>query len=238
MKRRSMWVPVLLLLALVAPLSAAEAPEPPTLSVTGTAEVRVQPDLATVRLGVQSQAQDARSAQEETNRLMQRVIQQVRQTGIPQEQIQTAQLQLEPVYAPRRPQEATTPPQVVAYRATNTVVVRIEELNRVGRVIDAGISAGANNVEGIQFGLRDDLAVRTRALAEATREARVKADAIAGGLGVRIRGIRQAQEGGAIVRPLLQRGFAAESLQASTPVAPGQVTVSASVTVQYLIADR
>ncbi|HEU4753318.1 MAG TPA: SIMPL domain-containing protein, partial [Armatimonadota bacterium] len=145
------------LAALLAPLPAAaqrgpmERSEIPSLTVTGNSEVRVDPDEATVRLGVTRQAGTAEAAQRQVNEVAQAILEAMNRLGIEKSQIQTSQLTLFPVYAPQRP-ESPEQPRVVAYRASNIVTVRTGKLGQVGPIIDAGLKAGSNQVEGVSFG--------------------------------------------------------------------------------------
>ena len=209
----------------------------PSLTVSGNGEVRVAPDEATVRLGVTRQAANARQAQDQVNEVAQRILDAVTRLNVPKEQIQTSQLTLSPVYEGDRPGQA---PRIVRYQASNVITVRLEKLALVGPVIDAGLQAGANQLEGVSFGLREDRAARDRALRQAVEEARAKADVLAEALGVQILGVLEAQEGGFNVRPvfaetaMMARGGAMDA----TPVSPGEVTVNATVTIRYRIAGR
>jgi hypothetical protein len=214
----------------------------PSLTVQGDAQVQSAPDEATVRLGVVAQAATARDAQGEVNRVAGAVLAAIGRLGAPRERIQTSELQLYPVYSqePPRPEAALErEPRIVGYRASNVVTVRLEELDKVGPVVDAGLGAGANQVEGVSFGLRSDLAARQQALREAAAEARKKAEAMAEALGVELVELLEAAEGG--VRVMTPRfALARESLQAAdmaaTPVAPGQIAVDASVSLTFRIA--
>ena len=207
------------------------------LAVQGRAEVRVVPDLAVVRLGIVEQAPTARQAQEAVNSIANRIVEEIQSLGIDESDVQTARLTLSPVYSRSRP-GATQPPSIVAYRAMNTVSVRVEELDSVGEVIDAALGAGANQLEGVSFELQDDLTARQTALQDAVREARQKAEAIAGALGVRIESILSVSEGGvAIVPPVMEMSRALALQQdADTRVSPGEVSVAASVSIRYRIA--
>ena len=235
-----------IVLALAAPL-AAQAPrptgsdlkdlEPPILTVAGTGQARVAPDVATVRLGVLAQGPTAREAQNQVNRSGQAILDAIRKVGIPPERIQTIGLSLNPQYAQGRPDQG---PRITGYQASNTVTVRVEDLAKVGPVIDAGLAAGANNLDGVDFGLRDDSAARAAALTDAVRSARTKAEALARALRVRLVEILEVAEGGVSVSPPPSpfRGrvaLAAEAI-ATTPVSAGEVGVEASVTVRWRIA--
>ena len=205
------------------------------LAVHGSAEVRVTPDLAVVRLGIVEQAPTAQEAQQAVNNIANGIVEEIRAAGIDESDVQTARLTLSPLYS--RSRNAAETPSIVAYRAMNTVSVRVRELDRIGEVIDAGLGAGANQLEGVTFQLQDDLSARQAALRAAVREAQQKAEAIAGALGVRIESILSVNEGAvAIARPMMEMSRALAAQEGSpTPVSPGEVSVSASVSVRYRI---
>lgn len=221
---------------------AGPAREPvPSITVAGSGEMRVAPDLATVRLGVVSQQQSAREAQQDASRIAQAILAGVAALDVPREAVQTSQLILSPVYeqpSPRQ-QQVPTEPRIVAYRASNVVSVRLEDLAKIGRVIDAAIEAGANQVEGVDFQLQDDREARQEALRRAVAEARSKARTMAEALGVTLGSVLDAREGGVSVEPpqFATRMFAMEARSADTPVSPGEITVSANVTLRYRIGS-
>lgn len=240
MKRFTLMLALTAALALPAAAQRAEGDKlPPLLTVTGTSEARATPDEATVRLGVTRQASSAQAAQEEVNTTAQAILTAVTRLGIKAEQIRTSQLTLFPVYAQQKP-GSNEEPRIVAYRASNVVSIRLEKLTLAGPVIDAGLKAGANQLEGIQFQLRNDRPAREEALREAVAEARSKAKVIADALGVKLVAVYDVQESGVGVQPLpIFRGEAAMFARdaAATPVSPGQITVTATVTVRYRIQD-
>ena len=209
----------------------------PVLTVSGTGEARVAPDEATVRLGVVAQAATARAAQEQVNRAAGAVLEAIRKQGIKAEDVQTTGLTLSPLYSQGRNDNQA--PKITGYQANNTVAVRIEDLAKVGPVIDAGLGAGANTLDGVEFGLRNDEAARAQALADAATNARAKAETLAKALGLRLGAILEVAEGGVSISPppMPKMGrMAMAELAAETPVSAGQVGVSASVTLRYRIA--
>jgi uncharacterized protein YggE len=221
-------------------LQRPDVPQPPAITVNGAAEVMVAPDLATVRLGIVRQAPAAQAAQDQANAVAQEILAAVGKAGVPATQIQTARLVLTPVYAPRNP-DARDAPRIVAYSATNTISVRVENLALVGPVIDAGLKAGANQLEGVQFGLRNDLPSRQQALKQAVEEARGKAQVMADALRVNLVQVLDASEAGVAVVPFAEpmvAGVQRMALAAETPVSPGQIQVRANVTVRYLISPK
>ena len=185
------------------------------------------------------QATTAQVAQEQANAAAQEILSAIQKAGAPANQIQTARLVLSPIYAPRNP-DSRDVPRIVAYNATNTVSVRLTNLSIIGPVIDAGLKAGANQIDGVGFGLRNDLPSRQQALKEAVEVARSKAQVMADAARVGIIEVLEVSEGGVSVvdrfeAPLNGRVFAAA---AETPVSPGQIELRASITIRYRIAPK
>jgi uncharacterized protein len=220
-----------LFLTILSPIVAQDR----TLTVRGTGEVVVVPDQATVRLGMTRQADTAGRAQDDVNRAAQGILEAIRALRIPDEAVRTVDLSLHPVYAPGRPGEDE--PRVVGYRATNVVSVRVDDVEQVGSVIDAGLRAGANRLDGIQFGLRRDEEARAEALRRAATAARAKAEELARSLGLRLVEIAEVVEEGATIPPRDVFVHRAATLEMATPVSPGSLTVTAGVSLRYTIAD-
>ncbi|MGD2114747.1 MAG: SIMPL domain-containing protein [Acidobacteriota bacterium] len=212
----------------------------PAITVSGSGEVRVEPDEAVVRVGVLAEHEDAAEAQDRANRIARGILDGVSALGVPDEAVRTSRLVLSPVYDQPQPQQRPRQPRIVAYRATNVVSVRLDDLAKIGPVIDAAIEADANQVEGVDFRLQDDRKARERALAQAVKDARSKAATIAAALGVDLGPVLEAHEGGiSIDVPRFAAGPRMMAMEARaaepTPVAAGDITVSASVTLRYRI---
>ncbi len=220
----------------LAPAQQIEIQEPSSMIVVqGSAEVAAAPDEALVSLGVTAQAAQAAAAQEQVNGVMRNAIAAIEKLRVTRENIQTAGLSLHPVYSsphPQAPDDST--PRIVAYRASNTIQVRIQDLSLVGGVIDAGVGAGANEIQGIAFRLRDDTQQRTEALVQAMRNARQKAEAIAQGANATLGMIHRIEESaGDTIYPMAETRMA---LADGAPVQPGLVRVRASLTATYRFA--
>lgn len=212
----------------------AAGPGVPAIAVSGTAEVAATPDRATLSLGAVVESKQAQDAQKQIAQTMQRVIKDIKAQGVPNEKIRTAGFSLNPVYshpAPRSGQEPEAP-RIIGYRAANTVRVQVDDLERVGGVIDAGIAAGANQLNGLTFELRDDLKYREQALQLAAREARSKAEAAAAALNLQLGEVIEIREESGPASYPVERRLAAPSA-AGTPIQPGQVQVSAGVQVRF-----
>jgi uncharacterized protein len=134
-------------------------------------------------------------------------------------------------------------PTVRGYRVINTVTVTLDDVNRVGTVIDAALGAGANRVNGVRFGLRDPQAFRQRAIDDAVRRARADAEALATSLNLSLGMVREAYTAdvGVVQPPMMyaRMEMAADMAQsAPTPINPGEQTVRATVVVIYAISQR
>lgn len=212
------------------------AEDPPTITVSGSGEVTAEPDQAVLRLGSTAQAETAADAQEQVNEVMQKTLAEIRELGVPEDQIQTARVMLSPVYSqqtPRQPRETSEEPRIVAYRASNTLEIRLNDLSQIGDVIDAAVRSGANEIENLSFQLQDDTEARARALKRAVGEARAKAEAIAEAMNLRLTGVENVNESGvSFIRPQFE-AMQARAMDVSTPIQPGELKVEASVSVSY-----
>ena len=230
--------------ALGGAMAATFGGEPTTLAVVGEAEQRLAPDIATVTLGVQTTGKTAGAAITANSEAMASVLAAVKDIGIADEQVRTTRISLRPVYAPRpRPQPDATPtvPTIIGYEATNTVAVRIKDIESIGDVLDTGLEAGANQIGGISFALENQLEPYLDALDEATRLARRKADVLAAAAGLWVVGIAQITEESSGGPSPIGRGggggiaFAESAI--SVPVQSGEVAVRARVRIEFLVAS-
>ena len=224
---------------------AGDDSEIPLIIVNGQAEVSVKPDRAVIRLGAAGQAETAAAAQDRVNQIMQQAIEAIRQLPVPGEKIRTSGLSLSPVYSqppggnrprPRVEVEGAEgfEPRIVAYRAHNTITVELDDLAKVGPVIDLGVRAGANQIQGLSFNVKNDTQARSQALTAAVKEARAKADAIAKAMNVELGGVWRVDEGTSVT-PFDMGRQRMMAMEAATPIEPGQVSVQSNVTVQYRI---
>lgn len=220
------------------PQSAAGAAAP-VVTAAGTGQVSTDPDRAIVRLGMTAEAPEASAAQSQVNVTMQAILSAVKALGVQERAIRTEQLTLSPVYDTGSVQSrgGRTEPRIVGYSASNVVSVELDDIARIGDVVDAGIQAGANQLQGISFHARDDAAARSAALRLAVQDARAQADAMAAALGMRVIGLRELVAADAIVQPPQPYAAARFSLEAATPIQPGQVEISARVMATFFLAD-
>jgi uncharacterized protein len=220
-----------------------ERQEVPSVVVSGRGEVSAKPDRAVVNTGVSVQEPTAEAAMRRCGQLMQSVVETITKQGVADERVQTARVSLSPVYDQSRNMPEGKEPRIVGYRAENTVRVQIEDLTKIGPVLDAVVKAGANQSFGISFQLKEDKAARAQALRDACTDARAKAAIIAESLGMLLGELIEVNEGGVqVVQPRPMGGYsrmmAAEGSFGGTPVSPGEISVEASVTIRYALIKK
>ena len=210
-----------------------------SISVSGQGTASAKPDLVTLSLGVQATGETAMEALELNSEQMAAVIDELLEAGIDEEDIQTSGINLYPVYDNEQRFGSSEPREIVGYRAQNTVTVTVHEIEMAGEVLDAAVTAGANTVSGIRFGLSDTDTLVTDALIAAVLNAQEKAQTIADTLGVELGAALMVHEE-YIERP--QAGaFAARAEMAfdsggfAPPVQGGTVGVTAHVRVTFAI---
>ena len=197
-----------------------------TIEVSGTGIVSMTPDEATVYLGVQTQSANATTAQENNAIKMDKVINALLGAGIAKADMSTSSYSMYPV-------RDQTGKNITGYIVSNQLKVTVKEINKTGDIIDKAVKAGANEVYSISFTLTDETKQKAReqALKNAAKAARSDADILASELGVVITGPLQVSTGGGTVTTPYP--IAMDEKSATTPIIPGDVTVSASVSVKY-----
>ena len=231
-------VTVIMLGVLLAPVFVAgpgQAAEQPsvdrrTISVSGIGTVRLEPDVADIQVGVVVERALAREAEEAAAGIMSAVVESLLAAGVDRSDLSTAWLSLEPVY-----DWSATTPRIVRYRMTDTVAVTVRDLARVGQLIDGAVDVGATYVSGITFRVDDPASVEALARGRAVLDARARADALADAAGVRIVGVYSITEGTVSGYPTPPDRSDDGSGGGTTPVLPGMVELSVTVSIVYEI---
>jgi uncharacterized protein YggE len=205
-----------------------------TLNLSAYGESKVAPDKATITLGVQTDAPTAEAAIRENANKMSRVIAALKRGGLTDREIQTSNLSLHPQYV----YQENLPPRLTGYQASNQVIITVRELSRLGRIVDATVNAGADNVGGISFGIEDPTEAENAARLEAVRKVQAKADAYARATGYRVARLVTMSEGGGYTpvpppMPMMARAEMANKFDAVTQVSPGEMTVRVDVSATY-----
>lgn len=206
-----------------------QAPRVITVVAEGSANAR--PDRAWVTVGAQATRPTAAEALEASSQATEAVLAKLDELGIAREDVQTSGLSLHPVYADPSPQEPGGEPRITGYNASNQLTVMVNDLGRVGMVLDSVVAAGANTIGGVRFGLSDDNALRAQALEQAVRAARPKAETMARGLNVGVGEVLEAREQGAITP--VPVAMPAARAAGGVPVEGGQLTVTTHVQVTF-----
>ena len=209
---------------------AAPASDGTLLSVSSRAEARKAPDIATFSAGVVTQAADGNAALRQNAEQMNRVLAAIKAAGVADKDVQTSGISLNPQYR----YEENQPPRITGYQASNTVNVKLREVAKMGKVLDALVASGANQVNGPSFGIDDPEPMYDRARLDALKAARARAETYAGALGVRVRRIVSISEGGAAMpSPMPRMAMMKAEAYDSTPVAAGESSVSVNLDVVF-----
>ena len=224
----------LLALALVIPTGTASAEESvSTLTMSGVGSAQIAPDMAEVTLGVVTEARDAAKAHADNAAQATQVQSGLKALGIAERDIQTTRYDFSPIYDVKDNGRSVT----TGYTVTNAVVVKVRNLTNVGKVIDTALANGANRVDSIEFSASDPSAAKSAALADAARDARSKADAVARALGVRIVRILNvhADTQSHTSHNYMPMMMAKEAYDAATPITAGELSFEASASITYVI---
>jgi uncharacterized protein YggE len=238
------------LLALVAlglfapgPQSSAAAQEQPaastttlprTITVVGEGTVAIEPDVATIQIGVETTGDSADQASAEAAAVMDAVLAALAQLRIPSRDIQTSGFS---IWVERPSGPDGQPSGQVIYRVNNSVTVTIRDLDTVGDVLDAAIAAGANNIYGVNFSVADPDEVMAEARKIASENARARAEELASLHGVAVGEVVSISEvigGGAV--PLAGINASIAYAGGGGGIAPGELEMTAQLQVVYAIA--
>ena len=230
-----------LLASTAAPAALAQAAPPAaetmfratTLNLAAYGETRVAPDMATISLGVMTEGKTAQAAMQANAARMTQVIDALKRAGIAAKDIQTSGLNLNPQYV----YEQNQPPRLTGYQASNQVAVIVHDLARLGPAVDATVGAGANQVNGISFGLDDPTAAENAAREAAVKALAAKADLYARATGHRVLRLVTLSEGSSSFPappPMPMAEFAsARAQKVGTPVSAGELKVRVDITGLY-----
>jgi len=213
-------------------LSAAEAQPPRTITVTGQGEVKAAPDEAQLSTGVVTQATTAAAAMARNRDAMNRVFATLKSLGIAQKDIQTSDFTVSPQYASDRSGDAQ---RITGYQVSNTVHATIENLSRLGPALDALVASGSNSLGDIAFSIRDPKPLEAQARAAAMRDAIDRAQTYARAGNLQLGPVLSISEGVEAPHPMFRAMAMAPAASAPTPVAAGEESVSANITVSFEI---
>ncbi len=214
------------------------------IHVSGQGKVSAVPDIVTFTAGVVTTGSTAAEASEENALAMDRALKALKGLGIDEKDIRTQSVSVWPEYDyGYRDSGGREQPRIIGYRADNQVSVTLRDITMAGKAIDAAVGAGSNQVYGLSYGFSDDAqaALYAMALKEAVEDGTGKARAIADALGVeRITPVGVSESGG--YYPGVYRFDVAEAAvekggAVPTPVSPGELEVSATVSMSFDFAE-
>jgi uncharacterized protein YggE len=221
--------------ALLLGLSALPAAAQDTgLTVTGTGQVVASPDMARLSLGVLAQARTAAQAVRDMSADMEKVMASLTAAGVAQEDIQTSGLRVD---VQQSYDEATQSSRITGYIAATDVSIQVLDLSKLGQTLDAVVQEGANQMNGLRFDLQDREPALNDARRAAVADALAKAALYAQAAGMALGPVQSLTEGVAssgTPQPMMR--MAMDSTE-NVPVAAGQITISADVTVTWAFGE-
>jgi len=204
-----------------------------TVTVSGSGDVSIAPDVADLSLGVSVQKPTAAAAQASAATSMTSVIAAIKKNGVDDKDIVTTNVSLSPVYD----YTINSNPRLVGYQFSNTVKVTIRKLASIAAVVDDSVTGGATTVYGINFRVGDPKAAEAKARQLAMADARAKADALATSAGTSVRGVASISEVATQPTPVYYSAMdSVKSSSVATPIQTGSTDVIVQVTVSYLIS--
>jgi hypothetical protein len=221
-------------LSATTPVEASEK-TPNTISVLGKGTITMDPDMAYVSLGVQTENKDAKLAQEENSKKMEKVIASIKKLGIQEKDIKTSGFNMYPNYVYNKEDGSTR--EIDKYVVTHTLEITVRDIDMVGKVIDTGINQGVNLSNSIRFTISNPDEAYQQALVAALKDAKAKADVLATAIGVKVTTPKSVIEQGAYNIPY--NYTTAEKVafdtadSVSMPVEAGELEVIANINVIY-----
>jgi uncharacterized protein YggE len=236
LKRISVFFLLLLMVALVAcqasPVAAGGGqPQVRTLSVNGNGKVYLTPDVAYINIGVQSQSESVSDALNENSRKAQAIADALKELGVEEKDIQTSAFNI-------YPQQQYDPDGKmigILYIVDNTVNVTVRDLTVLGKLLDAAVRAGANNIYGITFDVVDKTKAITEARQLAAADARRQAEELANAAGVKLSAVQNISSYVSSRPAPLYDAKGGAAAMGQVPISAGQMVISVDVNITYEI---
>jgi uncharacterized protein YggE len=209
----------------------------PSITVVGEGEVLVQPDQANVALGVTTEAEKASDAVQENSQRMAQLLKTLRGLNIPDKHLQTSRFTVSPKQTYDR--TGKQPPKIVGYTVTNQVNVKVLEVARLGAILDAVVQAGSNQIQGVSFSLAEPAPHVDQARRKAMADALHRAELYAGEASLKLgKPLLIQEQSVSVPRPIFAGAeLRAAPMAAEVPIAQGEQSLTAHITVTYAIAE-
>jgi len=237
MKTKSLIVfAVMILAALLLSACGAAAVNPQavrTLSVSGSGQANLAPDIAYIYVGVHTENPAAAEGVAENNTQTQKVIQAIKDFGIDEKDIRTINFSIYP--QDKFDPQSGTPTGEKTYVVDNTVYVTVRKLDQLGDLLDTVVKAGANTVNSIQFDVADKAEALKQARADAVKDAAAQAKSLAEAAGLSLGEIQSISF--VDNQPIFdgKGGGGAAVAEAAIPIQPGQLTFTVNVNISYAL---
>ncbi len=204
--------------------------------VDGTGTAEAAPDMATITLGVTNENTEAAAAMQATSEAVAQILSRLEQAGLEARDIQTRDLSLSPLWGGRDIQNGDRQ-KITGFVASNRVFVRVRDLSNLGPILDTVIEGGTNDFGGLSFSVQDPKPLAAKARADAVADAREKAGQLAEAAGVELGQVVSITVGGGGPRPLMRVAEFAAADAGGIPVAGGEISVQATVSMVFEIAE-
>lgn len=217
--------------------AAPHEPRPAVIAVTGEGEATIAPDMAIVTLTVLRDGETAREALDDNNAAMDEVLGAMRTEGVADRDLQTSGFGISPRYVYPNSDSGPREPRIVGYEVTNTLTVRLRDLDRLGGLLDSAVSLGVNQGGGIVFTNDDATGTLAEARREAVRDARARAETLSEAAGVSLGRVLRIDETTRRYEPApmarLQMAQSGAAADAAVPVAAGENTYRVTVSMSW-----
>ncbi len=213
---------------------AAETNPPRTLNVSGSGKAYLTPDIAYINIGVRTEGAEASKAVSENSVLSQKVIDALKELGVEAKDIQTTNFS---IFPQQKYDVEGKPTGEISYVVENTVYVTVRNLENIGKLLDAAVTSGANQIYGIQFDVADKTAALSEARKGAVENAKIIAEELAGAAGVTLGEVQtiSMSAGGTPIPVYDNRGGMMAAEAANVPVSAGQMILTVDVNIVYSI---
>ena len=232
--KKKILIPILVLV--VAALLSACAPtnekNPRTISVAGTAQVTMTPDIAYINLGVHTEAATANAAVEANNAITAKLMDALKTAGVAEEDIRTTNFS---VYPSAKYDPQTGEQTGISYVVDNSVYVTVRNLDSLGDLLDASVKAGSNSINSIQFDVEDKSQYLSQARTAAVENATQQAQELATAAGVELGDVQTISYFDSIPVPLAREQAFAAAADSTVPVSPGTMDLTVTVNMVYFI---
>lgn len=236
MRNKFLFISLLLVLAVL--LSACGAAPGASsnqrvLSVSGTGQVFLQPDMAYIFIGVTTESESATDAVARNNADTQRLLDTLKAAGVAEADLRTSNFSI----WQNTPYGPDGLPGKPVYRVDNTVYVTVRDLSKLGNLLDAAVRAGANSINSIQFDVADKTQALSQARKAAVEAARKQAEELAQAAGVQLGDIQDIQyyDSTPVLYTEKGMGGGGDAAAMAVPINPGQLQITATVTISYQI---